>query len=114
MLVQAALEDREAREHRLERSEPAIGAHEGEVVAHAQVVEHRALLWAVADSERAALRGFEALDRAALEAHAALAAVQLAEQQLHQGALADAVATDHAQHLAARQRARNPAHDDDL
>ena len=92
----------------------AVGAHQRQVVAHAQVVEHRALLRAVADAERASPRRLDGVDRAPLEADAARAAPQLAEQQLQQRALADAVAADHAQHLAGRDRAVDVAHDDDL
>ena len=105
--VEPALEDREAREQRLEGVEAAVGAHQREVVAHAQVVEHRPLLRAVADAERAPRVGSSAVDRAAFEAHAAGAARQLAEQQLQQRALADAVAADDAEHFArARPRRR--------
>lgn len=57
------------------------------------------------------MRGLEALDGPALETHAAGAAGQLAEQQLHQAALADPVAADDAEHLADGRRAGNATHD---
>ena len=56
----------------------------------------------------------DGVDRATLEADAARAARQLAEQQLQQRALADAVAADHAQHLAGGDRAGDVADDDDV
>ena len=114
VLAEALRQDREAREQRRERVEAAVGPHQREVVAHAQVVEHRPLLRAVAHAEGAPLRGFEALDGPAFEPHRAFAAGQLAEQHLHQRALADAVAADDREHLAGGDRAGDAAHDRDV
>jgi hypothetical protein len=63
VLAEALRQDRETGEQRCERGQAAVRPHQREVVAHAQVVEHRALLRAVAHAEAAPLRGFEALDR---------------------------------------------------
>jgi hypothetical protein len=92
VLGEPPLEDWKAVEITAERRELAALAHQREIVAHREVVEHRPLLRAIADAGTAARRRIERRERLFVEKNAPVHRRQIAGQELHQRRLADAVA----------------------
>src|SRR5262245_2144267 len=100
MLVEAALQDREAVEIATERRKLAALTHESEIVAHRKIVEHRPLLRAIGHAGATACGRVTSGDRRIVEENTSAGGGQITSQQFHQRRLADSVAAEDAQNFA--------------
>ena len=111
-LLQPFGEAREGYKQLLVRRERAVGAMQGQVLADAERIEHEPLLRCVGHPQALAGMGGHGAERLPAQAHRAGDRGEVAHQETQQRGLADAVASQDAQHLAARDRTADPAQHD--
>ena len=108
VLLGALLQPRKELEHALEAPAADLAAlliRDDQVLAHRQASERRACPAARGPTPlRAMASGDEALDRLAEQAHRALARRQEADDRVHAGGLAGAVAAEQREHPALAER----------